>query len=337
VRGTLPNDSKVKLTVDNRRRDATRANHSATHLLHLALKQVLGNHVAQKGSLVGPDRLRFDFAHFQPMTDDEKRAIEDKVNDEIRRNLETRTELMGFDDAKKAGAVALFGEKYGDRVRVLHIGSESVELCGGTHVRRTGDIGLFKIIQELGIAQGVRRIEAQTGAGALAYVRKLEAELDGAAAKMKSAPFEVALKLEKVLDDHKALRRELEDVKRKLAMGGGGSDLMSKVRDVGGNKVIAARVDVGDPKSQREVADQTRDKLGSGVVVLGGVQDGKVALVAAVTADLAGKLHAGKIIGELAKIVGGRGGGKPELAQAGGTDAGRLDEAIEKAYELARL
>src|SRR5262249_19097493 len=154
------------------------------HLLHLALKQVLGGHVAQKGSLVGPDRLRFDFAHFQPMTDEEKRAVEDKVNDEIRANLDTRTELMGFEDAKRAGAVALFGEKYGDSVRVLHIGSESVELCGGTHVRRAGDIGLFKITQDVGIAQGVRRIEAQTGAGALAYVRKLEAELDGAAAKM---------------------------------------------------------------------------------------------------------------------------------------------------------
>jgi alanyl-tRNA synthetase len=328
---------KVKLIVDRERRDATRANHSATHLLHLALKQVLGGHVAQKGSLVGPDRLRFDFAHFQPMTDDEKRSVEDRVNDEVRRNLDTRTDLMSFDQAKAAGAVALFGEKYGDRVRVLHIGSESVELCGGTHVRRAGDIGLFKITQELGIAQGVRRIEAQTGAGALAYVRKLETELDAAAARMKSAPFEVAHKLDKLLDDQKALRRELDETKRKMAMGGGaGGDLMSKVREIDGRKILAARVEIGDPKALREVADQVRDKLGSGMVVLGGVQDGKVALVAAVTADLTSKLHAGKIIGELAKIVGGRGGGKPELAQAGGPDAGKLDEALDKAYELAR-
>ena len=338
ARGKLPQPpAKLKLTVDARRRDAIRANHSATHLLHLALKQVLGAHVAQKGSLVGPERLRFDFAHFQPMTDDEKRAVEDKVNDEIRRNADTRTELMGFDEAKQVGAVALFGEKYGDRVRVLRIGTESVELCGGTHVRRAGDIGLFKITQELGVAQGVRRIEAQTGAGAIAWVRRIEGELEAAAARMKTAPFEVAHKLERLLEDHKALRRELDDARRKMAMGGGaGGDLMSKVRDVGGIKVLSARSEIGDPKALREVVDQMRDKLGSGVVVLGGVQDGKVALVAAVTPDLVGRLQAGKIIAELAKIVGGRGGGKPELAQAGGTEAGKLDEALEKAYELAR-
>jgi alanyl-tRNA synthetase len=336
--GALPAaGAKVRLIVDARRRDATRANHSATHLLHLALKQVLGGHVAQKGSLVGPDRLRFDFAHFQPMTDEEKRAVEDRVNDEIRRNVATRTEVMGFDEAKRAGAVALFGEKYGDHVRVLHIGGASVELCGGTHVRSAGDIGLFKITQELGIAQGVRRIEAQTGAGAIAFVRKLESELEAAAARIKASPFEVAVKLERLLDEQKALRRELEDTRRKIAMGGGGGgDLMSKVREVGGIKVLSARSEIGDPKALREVADQVRDKLGSGVVVLGGVHEGKVALVAAVTPDLTGRLQAGKIIAELAKIVGGRGGGKPELAQAGGPEAGRLDEALEKAYELAR-
>ena len=329
---------KITLTVDSDTRDRTRANHSATHLLHLALKQVLGAHVAQKGSLVGPERLRFDFAHFQPMTDDERRRVEDLVNAEVRKNADTRTELMGFDDAKKAGAVALFGEKYGDKVRVLHIGTESVELCGGTHVRRAGDIGLFKLTQELGIAQGVRRIEAQTGTGALAFVRKIEGELDAVAAKMKSNPFEVAAKLDRLYDEVRGLRKELDDTKRKMAMGGsGGGDLMSKARDIGGIKVIAARTEIADPKALRDVADQVRSKLGSGLVVLGGVADGKVSLVAAVTEDLTSKLHAGKIIGELAKIVGGKGGGRPDLAQAGGPDAAKLDEALEHAYVLAKL
>ncbi len=327
---------EATFTVDVARRDAIRANHSATHLLHLALKQVLGPHVAQKGSLVGPERLRFDFTHFHPMTEDEKRRVENKVNDEVRRNVDTRTEVMTFDEAKQVGAVALFGEKYGDRVRVLRIGGESVELCGGTHVRRAGDIGLFKIVQETGIAQGVRRIEAQTGAGALRFIRALEDQLSLAAQTLKAAPLEVAARVDRLNDEVKALRKELDEARRKMAMGGGGgADLMSRVRVVSGVKVLAARTDVADPKALREVADQVRDKLGSGLVVLGGVQDGKVSLVAAVSADLTGRLHAGKIIGELAKIVGGKGGGRADLAQAGGPEVGRLDEALEKAYELA--
>jgi alanyl-tRNA synthetase len=268
------------------------------------------------------------------MTDEEKRKVEDLVNDEIRRNVDTRTELMSFDEAKRAGAVALFGEKYGDRVRVLHIGGESVELCGGTHVRRAGDIGLFVITQELGIAQGVRRLEAQTGAGAIAFLRKLEHELDAAAQTLKSQRFEVAAKTERMTEDVKSVRKELEDTRRKMAMGGGaGGDLMSKVREIGGVKILSARSDA-DPKALREVADQLRGKIGSGLVVLGGVQDGKVSLVAAVTSDLTARLHAGKIIGELAKIVGGKGGGRPDFAQAGGPDATRLDEALQKAFEL---
>jgi alanyl-tRNA synthetase len=321
-------------TVDAVRRDMIRANHSATHLLHLALKEVLGGHVAQKGSLVEPDRLRFDFAHFQPMSDEEKRRVEELVNDEIRRNADSVISVMPFDEAKKSGAVALFGEKYGDTVRVMRIGSRSVELCGGTHVKRAGDIGLFKITQEIGIAQGVRRIEAVTGAGALDYVRKLEGELGHVAGAVRSAPFEAAGRVDKLLDELKAQRREIEDLKRKMAMGGGGRDLMSQVREVAGVKVLATRADVGDPKALREVADQLRDKLKSGVVVLGGVADGKVALVAAVTQDLTARIHAGKIIGEIAKLVGGRGGGKPDLAQAGGSDAGKLDEALESVYRL---
>ncbi|HEY1584070.1 MAG TPA: alanine--tRNA ligase, partial [Polyangia bacterium] len=327
-RGVPHAGQSADFTVDVTRRDAIRANHSATHLLHLALKEVLGSHVAQKGSLVAPDRLRFDFAHFAPMSDDEKRRVEDLVNDEIRKNDDSVISVMPFDEAKKSGAVALFGEKYGDTVRVMRIGSRSVELCGGTHVRRAGDIGLFKITSEIGVAQGVRRIEAVTGAGALDYVRKVEGELGHVAGAVRSSPFEAAVRVDKLLDELKQQRREIEDLKRKMAMGGGGRDLMSQVRDVAGVKVLSTRADVGDPKALREVADQLRDKLKSGVVVLGGVADGKVALVAAVTADLTGRVHAGKIIGEIAKIVGGRGGGKPELAQAGGSDAGQLDEAL---------
>ncbi|MDB4966892.1 MAG: alanyl-tRNA synthetase [Myxococcales bacterium] len=333
VSGT-PALGEAKLAVDVERRDRIRANHSATHLLHLALKDVLGTHVAQKGSLVAPDRLRFDFAHFQPLTDDERRRVEDLVNDEIRHNADSVIETMGFDDAKKSGAVALFGEKYGDTVRVMRIGSKSVELCGGTHVRRAGDIGLFKITQEIGVAQGVRRLEAVTGAGALDYVRKIEDELNHVAERVRSSPFEAAQRVERLQEELKSQRREIDDLKRKMAMGGGGRDLMSTVREIGGIKVLSTRADVGDPKALREVADQLRDKLKSGVVVLGGVADGKVALVAAVTADLVGKIHAGKIIGELAKIVGGKGGGRPDLAQAGGSDADKLDEALEKVYSL---
>ena len=321
-------------TVNEQRRDAIRANHSATHLLHLALKEVLGAHVAQKGSLVAPDRLRFDFAHFAPMSDDEKRRVEDLVNDEVRKNADSVIAEMSFDEAKKSGAVALFGEKYGDSVRVMRIGSRSVELCGGTHVRRAGDIGFFKITAEVGIAQGVRRIEAVTGAGALDWVRKVEGELGRVAGVVRASPFEAAVRVEKLQEELKAQRREIEELKRKMAMGGGGRDLLSNVREVGGIKVLSTRADVGDPKALREVADQLRDKLKSGVVVLGGVADGKVALVAAVTADLTSRVHAGKIIGELAKLVGGKGGGRPDLAQAGGSDASKLDEALESVYRL---
>jgi alanyl-tRNA synthetase len=335
TRGQPEVGQEAKLVVDVARRDAIRANHSATHLLHLALKEVLGAHVAQKGSLVAPDRLRFDFSHFAPMTDEEKRKVEDLVNDEVRRNLDSQISVMSFDEARKSGAVALFGEKYGDTVRVMRIGGRSVELCGGTHVKRTGDIGLFKITTEIGIAQGVRRIEAVTGAGALGYLRRLEDELGHVAERVKSSPFEAALRVERLQDDLKAQRREIDELKRKMALGGGGRDLMSGVREVGGVKVLATRADVGDPKALREVADQLRSKIGSGVIVLGGVgEDGKVALVAAVTADLTQRIHAGKIIGEVSSAIGGKGGGRPDMAQGGGSDAGKLDAALERVYTL---
>jgi alanyl-tRNA synthetase len=334
TRGRPAPGAEATFTVDAERRDRIRANHSATHLLHLALKEVLGEHVAQKGSLVAPDRLRFDFAHFAPMTEEERRRVEEMVNDEVLRNLDSEVQVMGFDEARRSGAVALFGEKYGDQVRVMRIGARSVELCGGTHVRRAGDIGLFKIVSEVGIAQGVRRIEAVTGKGALAYVQKLEDELGRAAERTRAPLFKVAAEVERLQEELKAQRREVEELKRKIALGGGGRDLLSSVREVGGIKVLATRAEVADPKALREVADQLRDKLGSGVVVLGGVGDGKVALVAAVTADLTARYHAGKIIGELAKLVGGKGGGRPDLAQGGGPDAGRLDEALESVFRL---
>jgi alanyl-tRNA synthetase len=323
------------LQVDEDRRDAIRRNHSATHLLHLALKDVLGEHVAQKGSLVAPDRLRFDFAHFAPMTDGERARVEDLVNAEILRNADSQIQVMGFDEARRSGAVALFGEKYGDRVRVMRIGGRSVELCGGTHVRRAGDIGQFKITQEIGIAQGVRRIEAVTGRGALDYTRKLEGELGRAAERTRAPLFSVAAQVERLQKELKDRERKIEELQRKMALGGGGRDLLSSVREVAGVKVLATRSEVADPKALREVADQLRDKLKSGVVVLGGVgPDGKVALVAAVTADLTARFHAGKILSEMSKIVGGKGGGRPDLAQGGGTDASQLDRALEHVYQL---
>ncbi|HEY7956561.1 MAG TPA: alanine--tRNA ligase, partial [Polyangia bacterium] len=335
VRGRPEPGESATFTVDVERRDAIRANHSATHLLHLALKEVLGDHVAQKGSLVGPDKLRFDFSHFQPMTEEEKRRVEELVNSEIRHNADSVIDVKSFDEAKRSGAVALFGEKYGDVVRVMRIGRRSVELCGGTHVRRAGDIGLFKITGEVGIAQGVRRIEAVTGRGALDYVQKLEDELGRAAERTRAPLFQVASQVERLQKDLKERDRRIEELQRKLASGGG-RDLLAGAREIAGMKVLSSRTDVADPKALREVADQLRAKIGSGVVVLGGAGDGKVSLVAAVSADLVGRVHAGKIIGEVARIVGGKGGGKPDLAQGGGTDAAKLDEALEAVYGLIR-
>jgi alanyl-tRNA synthetase len=331
--GTVPAGATVELVVNDERRDAIRRNHSATHLLHLALKEVLGTHVAQKGSLVAPDYLRFDFSHFAPVTPDEIKRVEDLVNAEILHNVDSVIEVKSFDDAKKSGAVALFGEKYGDVVRVMRIGRRSVELCGGTHVRRAGDIGLFKIRSEAGIAQGVRRIEAVTGMGAVEYAQKLQGELAHAAELVRAPMWSIASQIERLQKEIKDRDRRIEELQRKLASGGG-RDLLADARDVGGVKVLSSRTDVGDPKALREVADQLRDKIKSGVVVLGGVADGKVALVAAVTPDLTGRIQAGKIIAEVAKLVGGKGGGKPDLAQGGGTDPSKLDEALQAVFRI---
>jgi len=331
TQGVIAVGDQVTFHVDDERREQIRANHSATHLLQHALKQVLGSHVAQKGSLVAPDRLRFDFAHFSPMTEEQKRQVEDLVNAEIRRNLDSVVEVLPIDQARQKGAVAMFGEKYGEQVRVVSIGGESIEFCGGTHVRRAGDIGVFKILSEAGVAQGVRRIEAVTGAGALDYLRRLEDELARTGDRLKASPFEVAQRVDKLLADQKALDREVEMLKQKLASGGGGRDLLAEAVTVKGIKVLAAQVDVDDAKVLRDTGDQLRDKLGSGVVVLAGTTGDDVKLVAMVTKDLVGKVSAGKLLGEVASVLGGRAGGRPEMAQGGGKNAAAVPQALAAA------
>jgi len=332
--GRLKVGDEVELLVDEERREAIRRNHSGTHLLHWALRHVLGAHVAQKGSLVAPERLRFDFSHFAPLTTEERRKIEELVNERIRANVVADTQVLAMAEAKKAGAIAFFGEKYGDVVRVVTMG-ESKEFCGGTHVARTGDIAFFKITEETGVAQGVRRIEAVTGAGALAHVQRIEAELDAAGDRLRASPFEVADRVEKMLVELRDRDREIEKLKRKLAAGSG-RDLLAEVRDIDGVKVLAARADVADPKALREVADQLKDKLRSGVIVLAGVEGDKVALVAMVTPDLVARFSAGKIVGEVARQLGGKGGGRPDMAQGGGAQPERLEGALERVYELVR-
>ncbi len=332
LEGMLKVGDRLTLEVDDKRRERIRANHSATHLLHLALRNVLGSHVAQKGSLVAPDRLRFDFAHFNQMTAAELAQVEDEVNAEIRDNAGSVTELLPIAEAKKRGAVAMFGEKYGDQVRVVTIGTSSLELCGGTHVRRAGDIGLFKIVGESSVAQGVRRIEAVTGEGASSYLRQLESELGRAGAKLKVAPLEVSDRVEKLQAEMRDLEREVGKLKAKLAAGGA-RDLMSEVREIGGIKVLAVSTEVDDAKTLRETGDSLRDRLGSGVLLLAGIGDGKVSLLAMVTKDLTKRVHAGNLLKEVAKVLDGRGGGRPDMAQGGGKDPAKVPQALERAIE----
>jgi alanyl-tRNA synthetase len=332
--GTMRLGDEVIFTVDDDRRERIRANHSATHLLHHALKHVLGNHVAQKGSLVAPDRLRFDFTHFSPMTEEQKREVEDIVNSEIRKNIDTKVEVLPIDEAKQRGAVAMFGEKYGDKVRVVSIGGESIEFCGGTHVRRAGDIGLFKILSEAGVAQGVRRIEAVTGAGAIDSMRKLEDELLKVSRATKAQSlFDAAAKAQALAAAATTLEKEIDKLKQRIASGGGGRDLLAEAVTIKGIKVLAAAVEVDDAKVLRDTGDQLRDKLGSGVVVLMGTGGAEVKLVAMVTKDLVGKVQAGKLLGEVAAQLGGRAGGKPEMAQGGGKDAAAVPQALVFARE----
>ena len=327
--GALRVGDRLTLAVDAGRRDASRRNHTATHLLHAALRTVLGDHVAQKGSLVGPNRLRFDFSHFKPMDAEELRRVEDLVYGEVLRNAAVSAEEHALDAAKKMGAMAFFGEKYGERVRVVRVGEFSLELCGGTHVGRAGDIGFFRILSESGVAAGVRRIEAQTGLGAMDHVRAEAAALKSAADALHARPDGLADAVARLNDELRGLRKALDDERRKAALSAA-QDLLSQAVDVGGVKLLAVPVG-GDPSTLRDQADALRDRLGSGVVVLGHAAEGKVTLLAAVTKDLAARAHAGKLVQALAPLIGGKGGGRPDFAQAGGSDAAALPAALAAA------
>jgi alanyl-tRNA synthetase len=322
----------VQLSVDEARRNRIRRNHSATHLLHLALRKVLGPQAQQKGSLVGPDRLRFDFTHNKPLTPQEIRQIEDLVNERTLQNNPVQTEVMGMDEARKRGAMMIFEEKYGDVVRMLTMG-DSIELCGGTHARATGDIGLFKIVSEVGVAAGVRRIQAVTGEGALSHLREVEDTLNRAAQVAKASVQALPDKIEKLLAGEKVLLKQIEELQRKLMSGGGGFDaLIEKARDVAGVKVLGVRTDVTDRAQLRELAEKLRDKLGDSVVLVASEHEGKAQLVLTVAKPLLGRFKAGELIRGVAQIVGGSGGGRPDMAQAGGTEPAKLDEAIESLY-----
>ncbi|MBN1238098.1 MAG: alanine--tRNA ligase [Gammaproteobacteria bacterium] len=327
--GRLAVGDAVTAAVDGERRAAIVLNHSATHLLHAALRHVLGDHVQQKGSLVAPDRLRFDFSHYEPVTPAELERIERLVNEQIRQNAAAEISVMSYEDAIAAGALAFFGDKYGDSVRVLKLGDFSTELCGGTHVRRAGDIGFFKIVSESGVASGVRRIEAITGPGAFDWVNANDKLLRGVAGLVKGGRDDVLDRVQQLIERSRGLEREVQALKARLATGGS-RDLLDEATEVAGIKVLAARVDGADAKALRDTVDRLKDKLGSGVVVLGAAEGGKVQLVAGVTKDLTGRIKAGQLIQAVAQLVGGRGGGRPDFAQAGGTRPEALDEALAR-------
>ncbi|MDJ0939890.1 MAG: alanine--tRNA ligase [Woeseiaceae bacterium] len=319
---------KVEAIVDADRRQSIVLNHSATHLMHAALRNVLGEHVTQKGSLVAPDRLRFDFSHYEPVTPDQLEEIERIVNDEIRANRGAEIRHMSYDDAIESGAMALFGEKYGDEVRVLRFGDFSVELCGGTHVDRTGDIGVFKITSEGGVASGVRRIEAVTGQGALEWIDGRQSMLGEIASLLKSQPDQATIKVEQLLKRNKDLEKELAAAKQALVTGQA-VDHAENVQEISGIKVLATRMDGADAKTLRDAVDRFKDKLQSAIVVVGSVEGDKVRLAAGVTKDNTAKIKAGDLIKPVAEAVGGKGGGRPDFAQAGGSNPAALDGALE--------
>jgi alanyl-tRNA synthetase len=338
AKGEIRVGDAVNAQVDLRLRQAAMFNHSATHLMHAALRKVLGDHVQQKGSLVDEFKTRFDFSHNKPMTAAEIARVEALVNTEIRRNVAVEARLMKYDEAIKSGAMALFGEKYGDDVRVIGMGDFSTELCGGTHVKRSGDIGFFKIVSESGVASGVRRVEAVTAQGALDYVQKREHQFAEIAAALKAGPEEVEHRLVQVLENVKSLEKELSRLKSKLASAQGG-DLADSAESVGAARVLAASVDGADAKTLREALDRLKDRLKSAAIVLGSVEGDKVTLIAGVTSDLTKKIKAGDLVNFVAEQVGGRGGGRPDMAQAGGTDPARLPDALKsvKAWVEQRL
>ena len=333
--GALTVGATVDARVDADVQHATSLNHSATHLLHEALRQVLGEHVQQKGSLVDSQRLRFDFSHFEAVKPEQIKALEDIVNREVRRNTEVQTELTDIETAKAKGAMALFGEKYGDTVRVLSMGGDfSVELCGGIHAKRTGDISLFKIISEGGVASGVRRIEAITGAAALAYLNAAEEQVKEAAQLVKGNRDNLIDKLSAVLERNRQLEKQLEQLQAKAASAAG-DDLSNAAVEVKGAKVLAARLDGQDGKALLALVDQLKNKLGHAVILLGSEHEGKVVLVAGVTKDLSGQLKAGDLMKQAAAAVGGKGGGRPDMAQGGGVDVAALDQALALAVPFA--
>jgi alanyl-tRNA synthetase len=324
--GKLAVGQGVVARVDVAARAATARNHSVTHLMHKALREVLGAHVQQKGSLVDPDKTRFDFAHTAPMSAEEIREVEEIVNREILANAATQAEVMALEAAQKSGAMMLFGEKYADEVRVLSIGT-SKELCGGTHVARTGDIGLFKIVGEGGVAAGIRRVEAITGENALRYAQEQERRVQGMSALLKVQPDEVAERVAGILDNVRALEKELARLKSKLAASQG-DELVSQAVEIKGIRVLAALLEGADAPTLRDTMDKLKDKLKSAAIVLAAVADGKVSLIAGVTADHTAKVKAGELVNFVAQQVGGKGGGRPDMAQAGGTQPENLAAAL---------
>ena len=331
ARGSVSVGDLVRLAVHETKRDDIRRNHTATHLLHSALRDVLGEHVAQQGSRVAPDRLRFDFSHFQAVTAAQLDAVETRVNEDIRKNSPVVTLETSYDEAVARGAMALFGEKYGDQVRMVEVRGTSVELCGGTHCARTGDVGLFKIISEGSVAQGVRRIEALTGHGTETYVRELESMRDGVASLVRAQPSEIPDRVARLVSDRRQLMKQIEELTVRLASDGGGTSL--EPVDVAGVKLIAAEIEA-DAKVMREQADRLMETLQSGIVALGARDEASARLVIKVSRDLTDRFHAGRIIGEVAALVGGKGGGRPDMAQAGGKDPAGLADALERVRAL---
>ncbi|CAN2039978.1 alanine--tRNA ligase/DNA-binding transcriptional repressor [Candidatus Magnetomoraceae bacterium gMMP-15] len=335
VKGKINKNQSVKLTINTIKRKATATNHTATHILHAVLRSVLGDHVKQAGSMVASDRLRFDFTHFSQVDTDTLNKIELLVNEQICWNIELHTKEMDSEQAFKSGAMALFEEKYGDSVRVVSIGDFSKELCGGTHTNRTGDIGLFRIINESSVAAGVRRIEAVTGSAALEYSQQISKNIQNLAYIMKEKPEKLSQKLEKILSRQKALEKEVTELKNKIAsLSSEASE--DDIREINGISVLSKKVEIDSPVALRDMADKFKDKLKSGVVVLGSEVKGKVLLIAGVTKDLVKTYHAGSIVKQTAAIVGGGGGGRPDMAQAGGSKPEKLNEALEKVYEIVQ-
>jgi alanyl-tRNA synthetase len=332
-RGRVKEGMAAILQVEGERRRAIALNHTATHLLQAVLREVLGDHVHQAGSLVSPERLRFDFTHFASMEREELERVEALVNRKIRENLKVETKIMAVEEALQTGAMALFGEKYGEKVRVVMVSDFSIELCGGTHSSRTGDIGLLKIVNESGVAAGVRRIEALTGEGAYRFVKEEERELWEIASSLKSVPGEFSSKIERLLERQKELERELSSFQDKLSHQEM-SNLISLVKEIKGVKLVSAKVDGKDIKRMREFVDQLKIKIGSGIILLGGQSENKVSLIMGVTSDLTRRYNANELIKKIALHIGGTGGGRPDFAQAGGTDSKRLDEALKALDDL---